>query len=327
MEIVRTPDGPLPVFDCGAAEQNAFLVTSAQSSQRVGASSTHIALDGDVMLGFVTLAMSSVRLEAHERPAGATVSTLPALLVAQLAVATEHQRKGIAGRLLDFSQGIAQSIRHQAGCCFLAIDCDAALVEYYEGHGFRETKGECRHSKRRDKEAPPGTAAARHRLSRGVLAADWRETDVAPPHVQATTLHQAAESGDTDMIVALLNAGVDPDLPMGRGCDGLGWGAKPLHVAAARGQVQSIDTLLARGAAINSIDGDCETALHWAVRHDRLDAVKALIRHGAYLSMEGGAGVMTPLDYAVHSNCEGITTVLRAAGADHSAGWLATGGR
>ena len=301
MEILRLSDSPLPVFDCGSMALNTYLVTHARAGQRAGVSATHIAMDGDTMLGYVTLALATVRFEVHERPRGATTVNLPALLVAQLAVALKAQGTGLGARLLGFAQGIAQSIRHQAGCRFLAVDCDAALAPYYSRYGFKESKGEMRARKKLLREQGEGAPTPRQRLHRDVLAEDWGEADGAPPHLQSTELHTAAERGDVEMLTALLSAGVNPNLSVGRGDDGMGWGAKALHVAVAHGQTAAIKLLLARGAEINGVDGDCETALHWAVRHDREDVVATLLKYGAYPSVEGGAAVMTPLDYAVHS--------------------------
>lgn len=321
MEIVRLSDAPTPAFDCGTASQNEFISNWARLAQRDGVSATHIALRGDEMLGYVTLAMSTVRLESHERPSGAMVSAQPALLVAQLAVAVDAQGRGVGGRLLQFARGVAQSMRHQVGCRFIAVDCDESRVGYYARLGFRESKGERRRRLDSLSKAESGARQPTFRLSRDILDEEWYEADVAPPHQQISELHKAAESDDLEMLRALLGAGVAPNLPAGRGDDGMGWGVSALHVAAGRGSLNAIQLLLAAGAEINCIDGDCETPLHWAVRHEQVEAVQLLLRLGAHPSIEGGNGVLTPLDYAVHGKHEQITSLLRAAGGVHSATW------
>lgn len=321
MEIVRLSDAPIPVFDCGTAAQNEFIMNRARPAQRDGVSATHVALRGDEMLGYVTLVMSTVRLESHERPSGAIVSAQPTLLVAQLAVAVNAQAQGVGGRLLQFARGVAQSMRHQVGCRYIAVDCDQSRVGFYARHGFSESKGERR--KRRDliKKTEAGAPPPTIRLSRDILNEEWYEADVAPPHQQISELHKAAASDDLEMLRGLLGAGVTPNLPAGRGDDGMGWGVSALHVAAGRGALNAMRVLLAAGAEINGFDGDCETPLHWAARYGQMEAVQLLLRHGAHPSIEGGDGVLTPLDYAVHGKHQQIAALIRVWGGVHSATW------
>jgi GNAT superfamily N-acetyltransferase len=107
-ELVRlSSDGP-PAFECGATDQNEFLAKHALAGQYDGVSATHLAFRGDKCVGYVTLAMSTVLLERHERPAGAFIGNCPALLVAQLAVSTSARGQGVGHWLLKFSAGVAQ---------------------------------------------------------------------------------------------------------------------------------------------------------------------------------------------------------------------------
>lgn len=309
--------GLAPEIDCGAPGQNEFLRREAVGAQYYGISATHIAVtETGEAVGFVTLAMSSVRFEAHERPHSASISTLPALLVAQLGVSTAHQGKGVGERLIRFSAGIAQSLRHSIGCRYLVVDCAPALAPYYERLGFRESKGEKRKRKQELKSTGRDDTDVAVRLALDVTTGIWREVDVAPPHLYATELHRAAAEGDIAMLESLLKAGVPANIKIGRGDDGLGMGATPLHVAAARAQIAAIRTLLASGADINSWDGDLETPLHWAVRHGQEIAVAALLVAGADPNVEGGNAVMTPLAYALHPKREGerIAEMLRQLG-------------
>jgi len=318
IELVPLSSSGPPAFDCGAAVQNEFLAMHAQAGQNDGVSATHLAFHGDECVGYVTLAMGTVRFEPHERPTGATVSTLPALLVAQLAVSINARRQGIGDWLLRFAAGVAQSMRHQVGCRFLIVDCDAPLVSFYRRYGFAESTAEKRRRKAAAKASSVLPDEQPRRLFKDLFADKWLEADVAPPHLRMSELHRAAADGDLPMLKALLGAGVSPELPMGRGDDGMSWGAKPLHVAIARGALAAIDVLLAAGAKVNAIDGDCETPLHWAVRHANADAVRLLLLREAHPSLEGGNAGFTPLDYAVHQNLNEIADILRDAGGTHS---------
>lgn len=311
--------GPLPAFDCGVLEQNEFLANFARASQQAGLSATYIALRDTQMLGFATLAMSTVQFERHERPPEAPVNVMPAVLVAHLAVDKSSAKRGVGAWLLRIARGVAQSLRYQIGCRFLAVDCAPELVQYYRQRGFKESKGEQRRRKKALELAPDRTPT--YRLFQDLHSADYTESENAPPHHQSSELHLAAGENDIEMLAALLYAGVLPNLRIRRGDDGLGWGATPLHVAAAAGALEAIETLAGAGAEIDARDADNETPLHWAVRHDQLLSVELLLRHRASSAIAGGEGVLTPLDYAVHGGHVAIAKALRDAGAGHSSNW------
>jgi GNAT superfamily N-acetyltransferase len=306
-----------PELDCGAPAQNEFIRETAVFSQNEGLSATYLAKDvSDSVIGYVTLAMASVRFEAHERPTGAAVSALPALLIAQLAVGKTAQGKGVGKQLVRFATGIAQSLRHSIGCRYLVVDCIPEMVPFYEPMAFRESKGEKR--RRREQLGKSGRSELETvvRLAKDVSTDLWFEVDVAPAHLYATELHLAAGEGDIELLNSLLRAGVPSDIRSGRGDDGLGVGATALHVAAARAQVGAIRSLLASGADIDAADGDGERPLHWAVRHNQELSVAALLVAGADANAEGGNAVMSPLAYTIHPNVdrERIASLLRQAG-------------
>ena len=64
-------------------------------------------------------------------------------------------------------------------------------------------------------------------------------------------------------------------------CTPSGISAQPLHEAAAAGELQTIERLLAGGADIHAQDKDGRTPLHIAVRHGQREAAKLLATKGA----------------------------------------------
>lgn len=91
-------------FDCGQEALNRFLLRHALQSQQSGASQTYLALAGDDVVGFYTLAVGQVAYDdAPDRLVkGLAHHPVPIMLLARLAVSLTWQgRKLGAGLLKD----------------------------------------------------------------------------------------------------------------------------------------------------------------------------------------------------------------------------------
>ncbi len=147
---------------------------------------------------------------------------------------------------------------------------------------------------------------------------------VRDANAQTTPLHEAAASGHSFTIQALLKGGADVNT---RADDG----STPLHAAAAVGQMASIQVLLAGGAAVNAKADDGSTPLHQAAMAiwNRAEIIPTLLAGGANVDARDEAGG-TPLHYAATGKTiidaleaaakgdrdEGSRAVARAAGLD-----------
>ena len=76
-------------------------------------------------------------------------------------------------------------------------------------------------------------------------------------------------------------------------------GECPIHIAAERGSINEITTLLANGADINSKGGCAMTPLELAVSRGRIEIVQFLVRQGADTTIRTPFKGQTPLHEAI----------------------------
>uniref|UniRef100_A0A3P9P7B9 BRCA1 associated RING domain 1 n=1 Tax=Poecilia reticulata TaxID=8081 RepID=A0A3P9P7B9_POERE len=93
-------------------------------------------------------------------------------------------------------------------------------------------------------------------------------------HRGETPLHLAAIKGDVDSVNELLDQGADPNLK-----DNAGW--TPLHEACNLGHLAAAKVLVARGALLNTPGYENDSPLHDAVRNGHAAIVKLLLQLGA----------------------------------------------
>jgi ankyrin repeat protein len=89
--------------------------------------------------------------------------------------------------------------------------------------------------------------------------------------------------------------------------------------ASARGDVESVRTLLKQGADVNAAQGDGMTALHWAARHGDVELTRMLLYAGANVKAATRLGTYTPLIMASRAGSTEVMDALIKAGADPKA--------
>ena len=164
----------------------------------------------------------------------------------------------------------------------------------------------------------------------------WELAALAAGHGDWRPLHAACAHGYADdaagIVAALLDAGADIEAPCPPG-------DRPLHLAATYGWLPVMETLLARGAQLESRTAPTaaavwelsspkdappafgQTPLAVAAREGRIDACRALLRHGADPNARD-ASHATALHFAARPwwrENPPVVELLLAAGADRSA--------
>ena len=93
----------------------------------------------------------------------------------------------------------------------------------------------------------------------------------------------------------------------------------PVADAAARGDVETVRSLVRQGADVNAAQGDGMTALHWAAEEGSLELAEVLIHAGARVDARTRLGSYTPLHLASQWGHVAVVKALLAAGADANA--------
>lgn len=142
--------GPVPLekshevghFDCGAAPLNDFLHKYAWQNQQNRSARTYVALRGDRVVGYYSLAAASVQhQEATTRVAkGLARHPVPVILLARLAVDQSEKGKGLGGALLKDALLRSLQAADIIGCRAVLVHAkDAAAQAFYRKFGFESS--------------------------------------------------------------------------------------------------------------------------------------------------------------------------------------------
>lgn len=126
-------------FDCGRTPLNVYLQRHALNNQTAGAGRTYVALSGDEVVGYYTLAVGQVEHgAAPERLAkGLPRHPIPVLLLARLGVARAWQNRGIGAGLLQDVMRRAVAVADIAGIRAVTVHAkDEAARSFYERLNF-----------------------------------------------------------------------------------------------------------------------------------------------------------------------------------------------
>ena len=130
-----------------------------------------------------------------------------------------------------------------------------------------------------------------------------------------TPLHAAAESGQHETALLLVEKGVDVNAKTTGGSNP---GETPLHVAASGGHLEVVILLIKNGADVNSVDESSYTPLRRAADRRNTEIIKLLIENGADINAQGKYGI-TVLHIAAQSDDVSLAEYLLSKGADVNA--------
>lgn len=126
-------------FDCGNEVLNGFLKQFALHTQKSGSGRTYVALGGNTVIGYYTIASASVlQAESPERVKGGMPRhPIPAVILGRFAVDKQYQGRGIGKSLLmDALQRIAK-VSEEIGIRVIIADAkDQQAKAFYLRYDF-----------------------------------------------------------------------------------------------------------------------------------------------------------------------------------------------
>lgn len=121
----RILEAPPPAdYDCGAEEQNRFLHERAWRDHAQGISATHILYVKGIPAAYVTLMTDRIKLGPKEKLKGISYELVPAVKIAQLAVALQFSGYGLGRFMVGYAVSGARALRAVVGigCRYLTLD-------------------------------------------------------------------------------------------------------------------------------------------------------------------------------------------------------------
>nr|WP_205678916.1 GNAT family N-acetyltransferase [Aquisphaera insulae] len=142
------PDHLVAGFDCGQEELNRFLARFALINQLAGAAQTYLALSGETVVGYHSLAVGEVAYDDAQGRLGKGLARhpVPIMLLARLAVSTEAQGRGIGAGLLKDAMLRTVQAADIAGIRALVVHAkDENARRFYEHFGFSPSPTDALH--------------------------------------------------------------------------------------------------------------------------------------------------------------------------------------
>jgi len=127
-------------FDCGDADLNEFLKEDAFAYSEQELAKTYVALYRNEPVSFISVCADAIKLSDEETEAEfgkkKEHADYPAVKIARLAVARQHQRSKIGITMVEYAIGKAIELSESVGCRFVTVDAYPAQQRFYEKCNF-----------------------------------------------------------------------------------------------------------------------------------------------------------------------------------------------
>ena len=129
-------------FDCGKPTLNDWLIRHARQAQASGSAKTYVVIDGGRVAGYFSLTVGQAdALQVPERiRKGMGGYPIPVVVLARLAVSSQHQGQGIGIGMLQDAIRRTVAIADQAGVrALLTHPIDEEATRFYQRFGFESS--------------------------------------------------------------------------------------------------------------------------------------------------------------------------------------------
>ena len=123
--------------------------------------------------------------------------------------------------------------------------------------------------------------------------------------VESSLIHLAAEKGKVASLATLISLGANVNANDKEKCS-------PLQYASLRGHASAVEMLLAKGAKVDHADGSGATAVHWSAGNDKKDILVLLLDHANAMGVQkelinrtDNAG-----ETALHAACRVVSSIF-----------------
>lgn len=135
-------------FDCGRPSMNDWFRRHAKQNQEAGVSRTTVFIDSESgrIAGYVTLAAGQIEREYLPKAARRNrPEAIPVILLGQLAVDQQFQRRGVARQLLFYALKTCFILSKDIGCFgVITHPLDEEVRAFYRRYGFVGLPGDPR---------------------------------------------------------------------------------------------------------------------------------------------------------------------------------------
>jgi len=99
---------------------------------------TYLFFQEETMIGYVTIAMSSISAERLEGEGEVRLKFYPCLLIGRLAVHNGWRHKDIGTYMAEWATGLALELSEKIGCRYIVLEAKESKVKFYNNIGFQK---------------------------------------------------------------------------------------------------------------------------------------------------------------------------------------------
>jgi len=125
-------------FECGDQEYSIFIKRPdrAQKYRLQNLNVTYLFRAGETPIGYVTVAMGSLRKQDQIADAGKSSGAVPCVLIEHIARDSRYKGKGVGKIMIDWVINLAHELSKTIGCRLVVLEIPQHLITQFQSYGF-----------------------------------------------------------------------------------------------------------------------------------------------------------------------------------------------